>query len=187
MHSKNGACTGGGGGNFISTFTKLHVHGDERWPMEMMSKYVFSLTNGSDVKYVFPLCRPIRGCMSFTDLSEIGDLPSSCHFKDNKAVSSYWVCCDFSAEEVHCTFRFQKVTSMKSRICATLWWTRTGGCPHSRCNFNCLRGCYQLSRSSEVRGVSLCFNSQLWKSIQPTFNPFTPKSDQFQISPAASP
>ena len=60
---------------FSSTFTELHVHGDERWPMEVTSityfrwstevtsirisadqrkwrQYVFPLINGSDVKHI---------------------------------------------------------------------------------------------------------------------------------------
>ena len=31
--------------NFISTFTELHVHGDERWPMQVTSKTYFCGVN----------------------------------------------------------------------------------------------------------------------------------------------
>ena len=41
--------------NFISTFTELRDHDDERWPNGSDVKYVFPLTNGSDVQCVFPL------------------------------------------------------------------------------------------------------------------------------------
>ena len=46
---------------FISTFTELHGHGDERWPRTDV-KYVFPLTNGSDVKYVLPRCPKLVKC-----------------------------------------------------------------------------------------------------------------------------
>ena len=46
---------------FISTFTELHGHGDERWPRSDV-KYVFPLTNGSDVKYVLPRCPKLVKC-----------------------------------------------------------------------------------------------------------------------------
>ena len=53
------------GMKFISTFTKLHGLGEERWPTKVTQicisadqrkwcKYAFPLTNGSDVEYVFP-------------------------------------------------------------------------------------------------------------------------------------
>ena len=45
--------------NFSSIFSELHVYDDERWRNGSDAKYIFPLTNGSDVKYAFlrwPTC-----------------------------------------------------------------------------------------------------------------------------------